>query len=95
MEFLNKKVEDCKGRQGNVLLEEGKVNPYIKIMAALEQSLREGTGTALTKPLRTQLQADREKRLSVGTRKVRGPKSLGIVSLRQAQEALRLLRYLQ
>ena len=42
--------------------------------------MREGTGTALPKPLRTQLQADRERSLSGGTRKVVVPKSLGVLS---------------
>ena len=48
IEFLRKKVEECKGRQGKILVEEGKVNPYTKIIAVLEQSQREGMGTALT-----------------------------------------------
>ena len=66
--------------QGKLLLEEGKVNPYTKIIAVLEQSQREGMGTALTEPLRKQLQADREKRVSAGTRKVIVPKFLGMPS---------------
>ena len=37
MEFLRLKVEECKGRQGKTLVEEGKVNPYTKIIALLEQ----------------------------------------------------------
>ena len=78
--FLKKKAEECKEKQKNPLLGEGQTNPYIKIVAALEQSLREGTGNALTKPLRTLLLAVRERRLSGGTRKVIVPKSLGLLS---------------
>ena len=35
MEFLKKKVEDCKGRQGNVLGEEEKANSYFNVIAVL------------------------------------------------------------
>ena len=79
-EFLKRKTGECKEKQKNVLFSEGKVNPYIKIVAAFEQSLRESTGTALTQPLRTQLQADRDKPLSPVTRKVMVPKFLGLLS---------------
>ena len=41
MEFLRMKVEQCKGRREKLVFEEEKVNPYIKIMAAFEQSQRE------------------------------------------------------
>ena len=80
MEFLRKKAEECKGRQGKILVEEWKVNPYTKIIAVLEQSQREGMRTPLTEPLRKQLQADREKRVSAGTRKVILLKCLGMPS---------------
>ena len=75
VDFLKKKAEECKEKQKHPLLGEGQANPYAKIVAALEQSLSEGTGTALSKPLRAQLQATREKRLSGGTRKQIVPKS--------------------
>ena len=55
MDFLSKKAEVCKGRQSKFVVQEGKVNPYIKIIAVLEQSQREGSGAALTEPLRKQL----------------------------------------
>ena len=61
MEFLRKKVEECKSRKGKIELEEGKVNPYFKIIAVVQQFQREGMRTVLTEPLRKQLQADREK----------------------------------
>ena len=54
MEFVSKKAEECKGRQSKILVQEGKENPYIKIVAVLEQSQRERMGTALTEPLRMQ-----------------------------------------
>ena len=79
-EFPRKKVEECKIRQGKVLVEEGKVNAYTKIIAVLEQSQREGMGTALTEPLRKQLQADSEKRVSAGRRKGILQKFLGMPS---------------
>ena len=62
MEFLSKKAEGFKGKQSRLEVQEGKANPYIKLIAVLEQSQREGIGTALTEQLRKQLQADREKR---------------------------------
>ena len=80
MEFLKKKVEHCKGRQGNVMLEEGEANPDVKVIAVFEQSLPEGKCIALTKPRRSQLQGDREKRLSAGTRNVIDLKSLDMLS---------------
>ena len=80
MEFLSKKAQECKARQSKFEVQEGKVNPYIKIIAVLEQSQREGTGTALSEPLRMQLQADGEKRVIAGKRKVILPKSLGMPS---------------
>ena len=46
MEFLSKKAEDCRGKQSKLVVQEGKVNPYIKLIAVLEQSSREGLGTA-------------------------------------------------
>ena len=67
-------------KQENALYSVGRPNPYIRLVAVLEQSLNEGSGVALTNPLRKQLQADREKRLSAGTLKVTVPKSLGIIS---------------
>ena len=42
IEFLKKKVGDWIGSQGKVLLEEGNLNPYFKVIAVLEQSPREG-----------------------------------------------------
>ena len=38
MELLRKKVDVCTSRQGKVLLEDLKVNPYSKVFAMLEQS---------------------------------------------------------
>ena len=80
LDFLKNKAEECKEKQNNPLLCEGQVNPYIKLIVVLEQSLREGKTMARTKPLRKQLQADREKLMSVGTRKVIVPKSLSMIS---------------
>ena len=80
MEFLSKKVEECNGKRDNLVVQEVKVNPYIKVIAVLEQSQREGSGTALTEQLRKQLQADREKRVIAGARKVIGPKFPGMPS---------------
>ena len=80
LDFLKKKAEECKARQKNVLVSEGQVDHYIKIVAVLEQSLPDGTGTALRKPLRTEQQGDREKLLLAGTGKVIVPKSLGLLS---------------
>ena len=65
MDFLKIKSEECKARQKNTLLSEGQSNPYVKIIAALEQALREGSATPLIKPLQTQLQAHRERRMVV------------------------------
>ena len=42
LEFLKRKAEDCKGRQKSALCGEDQVDPNVKIVAALEQSLREG-----------------------------------------------------
>ena len=70
-------------------LSEGQVNPYVKIVAALDHSLREGTATAFTKPRRTQLKADREKRLSGGTRKVIVENLQACYRLRTARGPLR------
>ena len=64
MDFLKKKSEECKGRQKDALLSEGQTEPYVKIVAALEQALCEDSATALSKPLRIQLQADRERRMT-------------------------------
>ena len=57
-------------------------NPYVKIVSVLEQSLLEGTGVALTEPLRKDFHTDREKRLTVGSRKVIVPASFGMLSPR-------------
>ena len=51
LDFLKKRAEECKEKQKNPLLGEGQANPYVKIVATLEQSLREGRGTAFTKPV--------------------------------------------
>ena len=59
MEFLRKKLEQSQCRKGKIELEEGKAKPYIKIIAVLEQSQREGMGTSVTEPVLKQLQADR------------------------------------
>ena len=69
MDFLKKKSEPCKTRQKNALLSEGQIDPYGKIFAALEQALREGSGSALPNLLRTQLQTDRETGMTAGARK--------------------------
>ena len=63
MDFLKKESEECKGRQKNALLSEGQTEPYVKIVASLEQALAAGTATGLTKPLRAKQQADRERRM--------------------------------
>ena len=65
MDFLKKESEECKGRQKNALVSEWQTEPYVKIVAPLEQALDEANATALTKPLRTQLQADHERRMPV------------------------------
>ena len=67
MEFLQKKLGECKGRRENPLFSAVRPNPYIKIVAVLEQSPRDGSGAARTEPLLKQVQTDREKRLIVGT----------------------------
>ena len=60
----------CTGRQ-NISLEDGQKNPYVGIVAVLEQALPEGSATELTKPLRALLQIDREQRVTGGVRKQR------------------------
>ena len=80
LEFLRKKLGECKGKLGSALANAKGENPYFKIVSVLEQSLREGSGVALTEPLRKQLHTDREKRLTVGSRKVIVPKSFGLLS---------------
>ena len=64
MDFLKRKSDECKGTQNNAPLSEAQVDPYIKIVVVLEQALREGSATVLTKSPRTQLQADRERRMT-------------------------------
>ena len=54
LEFLQKKLGECKGRLGSALTNAMGENPYVKIVSVLEQSLREGTGVALPEPLRKQ-----------------------------------------
>ena len=70
------KAKECSG-------EEGKTDRYVKIFAALEQALGEGSATALTKPLRTQLKVDRERLMSAVTRRkevVVAPRLLSMLS---------------
>ena len=69
MEFLKQKLTDCQERQKNTLLSEGQSNHYIKIVATLEQALREGSAIELTKPMQTQLQTDPDRRTSSTTRR--------------------------
>ena len=45
------------------MMSETQSDPYVKIVATLEEALHEGSATALTKPLRTQLHTDREQRM--------------------------------
>ena len=42
LEFLQKKLGECKGRLGSALTNAMGENPYVKIVSVLEQSLREG-----------------------------------------------------
>ena len=63
MELLKRKSDQCKGCQKNALMSKGQSNLYVKLISALEELMREGSGTALTKPLQTQLQADPERRM--------------------------------
>ena len=81
-DLVKKKAEECKGRQKNALLAAGQMEPYVKIIAALEESLRDGTGTAFTKPLRTQVPPDRERRMlsAIWRPHLVVPKVLGIFS---------------
>ena len=69
IDVLKKKLSDSQERQKNILLEVGQPNPYITIVAAFEHALHEGSATALTKPLRTQLEADGERRMTAATRR--------------------------
>ena len=80
IEFLQKKLGESKVRLGTVLTNAIGENPYVKIVSVLEQSLREGSGIALTEPLRTQLQTNSENRFTVGSRQVIVPKSFGLLS---------------
>ena len=70
MNFLKKNSEEFKQRQKNTLLPEGQSNPYVKIVAAFEHALHEDSATPLSKPLRTHLQADRERRMNVRRKQV-------------------------
>ena len=85
LEFLQKKLGECKGKLGSALTNAMGENPCVKVVSVLEQSLREGTGVALTEPLRKQLHTDREKRFTVGSRKVIVPKSVACCHLHQVQ----------
>ena len=67
----------------NILLEEVQKNPYGSVFAVLEQAPRECTAKATNKPLRTQLQTDRQQGRSAGTRKTQEvivPTLLGMLS---------------
>ena len=79
MEFLLKKWGECHGRLGSALTNAMGENPYVKIVSVLEQSLHECMRVALTEPLGKHLHADREKRLTLVSRKVIVPKSFGLL----------------
>ena len=49
-EFLQMKLGESKGRLGSALTNAIGENPYVKVVSMLEQSLREGTGVAVTEP---------------------------------------------
>ena len=81
MDFLKKESEECKGRQKNALVREWQTEPYGKIVAPLEQALAEANATALSKPMRAQLQAAHERRMPVKCQGVVGaPRLLCVLS---------------
>ena len=47
--FLKKESEECKARQKNAIVSEWQTEPYVKIVAPLEQAVDEGTATARSK----------------------------------------------
>ena len=52
VEFLQNKLGESKGKLWSGLINARGENTDVKIVSVLEQSLREGTGVALTEPLR-------------------------------------------
>ena len=63
MDFLKNKLGDSQERHKTILLEAGQANPYIPIVTALQRALHDGSASALTKPLQTQLQRERERQM--------------------------------
>ena len=82
--FLKKKLGDCKRRLESARLISKGENPSGKVFAPREQSFRDGTGAALTEPLRNHLGMDREKRLTSATRNLIGLKCFGLLSPKQS-----------
>ena len=81
MDFLKRKLTHAQKRQKNVLLEAGQLNPNCTIVAVLERALHDGSAMAVTKPMQTQLQTDREQRMTVRMKEVLvAPRLLNLVS---------------
>ena len=76
MDFLKNKLSDYQESEKNILLEKDQPNPYGTLVGAPERAFRAGSAMALSKPLRTQLQKDRELRMMATTR----PKEVLVVS---------------
>ena len=84
MEWLQKISENCKARMEKASSIEGKMDPYVNIVAALKEAFGDGTGTALTEPLRKQLHADRDKGPESAAVKGIAAKGLGLLSPTQS-----------
>ena len=69
MQFLKKKLGQSKARQENSPMSEGQANPYVKNVANIEEVLHEISAAMLTKPLRKQLQANRDERAATKLRR--------------------------
>ena len=76
----SKEIGRKQGKLGSALTIAKAENQHRKIVSVLEQSLREATGLALTETVRKQLHTDREKRLTLRSRKVILPNSFGLLS---------------
>ena len=81
IDFLKRKLSVSQDREKSPMRREGQSNPNVKIIVFIEQAIGEGSARKLTKPLQTQLQKDRDRRITNDTLRKKGIIQPGQLSL--------------
>ena len=60
VDFVKMQLLECREKLNNPLFREAKVNPYVKILAVIQEALHVHSAATLTGQLRKQLEAKRD-----------------------------------